>query len=198
MENLCELTDFKPIGKFEKKTQIILSDTKRHHLNYIESLKSRYNKKNPYLPHYVISKGGKVFNIIDPETYSKYIDDEKNNKKAIVICLENLNWLKKNTLDNSYINWIGDIYKKEVYKKKWKGQFFWDRYEQKQMESLALVIKELCGKFKIPKECLDHNVKLDGVEHFKGIVTRSNYDSYYKDVNPAFDFKLLKNLLEND
>ena len=51
---------------------------------------------------------------------------------------------------------------------------------------------------KINKECIGHNVKYDGVEHFEGIVCRSNYDFDYKDVSPAFDFKLFKELLEND
>ena len=198
MENLYELTDFNPIGESNKKTQIILSDTKRDYKNYIESLKYRYNKKNPFLPHYVITKTGVIYNIIKPNTYSNYMENENYDKKSIVICLENLGWLKKNTLDSSYSNWIGDIYKKKVYEKKWRGHFFWDKYEDKQIISLIMLLKELCKKFKIPIESLGHNVKQDGVENFKGIVTRSNYDSYYKDVNPAFDFKLLKELLEND
>ena len=69
MENLYELTEFKPVGKNNKKTQIILSDTKRDCKNYIQSLRYRYNNNNPYLPHYVISKTGEVYNIIDPKMY---------------------------------------------------------------------------------------------------------------------------------
>ena len=198
MENLYELTEFKPVGKNNKKTQIILSDTKRDCKNYIQSLKYRYNNNNPYLPHYVISKTGEVYNIIDPKMYSNYMENDVYDKKSIIICLENFGWLKKNTLDTSYSNWIGDIYRKKVYEKKWRGYFFWDRYEDKQIESLTTLIKELCNEFKIPTECLGHNVRQDGVENFKGIVTRSNYDSYYKDVNPAFDFKLLKDQLKDD
>jgi N-acetyl-anhydromuramyl-L-alanine amidase AmpD len=198
MENLYELTDFNPIGENEKKTQIILSDTKRDYKNYIQSLRYRYNKKNPYLPHYVITKTGDIYNIMDPKMYSNYMENEDHDKKSIIICLENFGWLKKNTLEASYSNWIGDIYKKKVYEKKWKSHFFWDRYEDKQIVSLTMLIKELSEKFKIPAECLGHNVRQEGVEYFKGIVARSNYDSYHKDVNPAFDFKLLKELLEND
>ena len=41
MENLYELTEFKPVGKNNKKTQIILSDTKRDCKNYIQSLKKK-------------------------------------------------------------------------------------------------------------------------------------------------------------
>ena len=52
--------------------------------------------------------------------------------------------------------------------------------------------------FKIPIECIGHNVKQEGVEFFKGVVSRSNYDTDSKDVNPSFNFKLFKELLEND
>jgi hypothetical protein len=95
MENLYELTEFKPVGKNNKKTQIILSDTKRDCKNYIQSLRYRYNNNNPYLPHYVISKTGEVYNIIDPKMYSNYMENDEYDKKSIIICLENFGWLKK-------------------------------------------------------------------------------------------------------
>jgi hypothetical protein len=56
----------------------------------------------------------------------------------------------------------------------------------------------LCEKFKIPKVCLGHNVKFDGVEYFKGVVSKSNFDFIYKDVNPSFNFKLFKEKLDDD
>ena len=197
-ENLYELTDFNPIGISDKKTKIILTETKRDYRNYILSLKYRYNKKNPYLPNYVITKDGDVYNIIKPNQYSNYMVDEEVNKTSIIIALENLGWLKKNTLSDTYVNWIGDIYKEKVFEKKWRDHFFWEPYNKKQMVVLSKLLVELCDKFNIPKRSLGHNVKYDGVENFKGIVTRSNFDFIYKDTNPSFDFKLLNELLEND
>ena len=52
--------------------------------------------------------------------------------------------------------------------------------------------------FDIPLNFVETNVKLDGIEKFKGIACRSNFDFIYKDVNPSFDFKLLKQKIEND
>ena len=161
-------------------------------------MQNRNNGKYNKIPNYLITRDGKVINILPDDSYSNFFEESEINKNSIIICLENFGWLKKNTLDTSYSNWIGDIYRKKVYEKKWRGYFFWDKYEDKQIESLTTLIKELCNEFKIPTECLGHNVRQDGVENFKGIVTRSNYDSYYKDVNPAFDFKLLKELLKDD
>lgn len=198
MVNLYELIDFKLKGEGVKKTQIILAETKRNHVDYINSLKYRYNKKNPYLPHFVITKDGEIFKILKTDSYSEFMEDEDIDKRAIIVALENLGWFKKNPMDDTYINWIGDIYKQKVFNKKWRDHFFWDLYEEKQIKSLANLLKELCDEHDIPKVTIEHNVKQDGVEYFKGVVSKSNFDFYHKDVNPSFDFKLLKKLLEND
>jgi hypothetical protein len=97
-----------------------------------------------------------------------------------------------------HINWIGDIYKKKVFERKWRDEYFWDPYEKTQLESLSKLTKNLCGEFEIPVDCIGHNVKQEGVEFFRGVVSRSNYDIDFKDVNPSFNFKLFKELLEND
>jgi N-acetyl-anhydromuramyl-L-alanine amidase AmpD len=195
-KNLSESIEFNSLGENKKKRQIILAETKRNHRDYINSLRYRYNKKNPYLPNYVINKDGEVFKIIPPEKYSKFMCDEIVDKYSIIICMENYGWLKKNPLENSYVNWIGDIYKQKAYEKKWRDNFFWDPYNEEQMKSLSKLIIELCDEFKIPKTCLGNNVKQDGVENFKGVVSKSNFDFSNKDVNPSFDFKLLQELIK--
>ena len=124
MGNLYELAEFKEKGVNNKKKQIILTDTKRDYKNYINSLRYRYNKENPYLPNYLITKDGDIYRILEPEKYSDFMNDDNIDKNSIVIAIENNGWLKKNPLDNTYVNWIGDIYKKEVYEKKWRDYFF--------------------------------------------------------------------------
>lgn len=197
MENHLKLTGFEPLGFNEKKRQIILCDTKRDYRNYINSLIYRYNGKNPYLPNFVIDKTGKVYSIIPPDSFSNFMQDKKIDKKSIIIVLENNGWLKKNPLDNTFINWVGDIYKKDVFEKKWREQFFWEPYTKKQLIGLSNLIKEMCEKFDIPKESLGHNVISDETSNFNGVVSKSNYDFLHKDVNPSFDFKLLKELLDD-
>lgn len=198
MEVVYNLTDFNPIGVNDKKTQIVLTDTKRNVKNYIQSLRYRYNKKNPYIPNYVISKDGYVYKIMEPNMYSNYLENETFDKKSIIISLENFGCLKKNPLEDNYVNWIGDIYKQKAFERKWRDCYFWDRYEDSQFESLGNLLKELCEKFNIPKITIGHNVRQEGVENFKGIATRSNYDVEHKDVNPSFDFKRLENILKDD
>jgi N-acetyl-anhydromuramyl-L-alanine amidase AmpD len=196
MVEIQDLTGFKSIGKNKKKKQIVLCHTSRDVKDYLVSLQTRYNGKNPYLPNYVVDREGNIINIIPPDTYSKFLETESFNKDVIIICLENLGWLRKNPLSGAYVNWIGNIYNEGIYERKWRGHFFWQPYSKKQLSSVGALIDELCNDFNIPKTLIGHNVKVDGVEKFEGIVTKSNYDSSYTDLSPAFDFEEMKKILE--
>ena len=52
-------------------------------------------------------------------------------------------------------------------------------------------IEKICKEYNIPNEFIGHNVLVDGIEHFKGVVSRSNYNEYWMDINPSFKFELL-------
>lgn len=199
MPDLSELIEFNPVGESKSKKQIILCETKRDVKNYIYSLKYRYNGKNKYLPNYVISKDGEIYEIIKPLFYSKFMNNSKIDKNAIIICLENLGWLEKNPLENTYLNWIGDIYKEEVFEKRWRDKFYWHPYNnEKQIINLSKLIKTLCKDYDIPLVCTESNVFLNDAKQFKGVISKSSFDVRYKDLNPSFDFKLLEKLLKND
>lgn len=195
---ILNLTEFKPVGKFKNKKQILLTHTTRNLKDYISSLKYRRNGDNKKLPHYLISREGEVYQVIPPDTYSRYMDVQTYNKQNIIISLENLGWLKKNPLEGGYINWIGNIYKDRIYEKKWRGYFFWQPYTDEQMKSLSNLIKKLCEDFNIPMTSIGHNVKVDKIEKFNGIVTYSNYDKERTDLNPSFDFEELIKKIENE
>jgi len=198
MLDLQELTEFSIKGENKEKKQIIICDTKRNYRDFINSLRYRYNKKNPYIPNYVIKKDGTITKLMDPIFYSKFMNNEGIDKNAITICLENLGCLKKNPINDNYSNWIGDIYKESVYQKKWRECFFWEPYDVIQIKSLSDLILELCEMYGIENKCVGTNVKIEGIENFNGVITRSNFDTNYRDVSPAFDFKLLKKLIGDD
>ena len=194
-----ELTGFNSVGKWKNKKQILLTHTSRDGGEYINALRHRYNGEYTKVPHYLIRKDGRVFQLLDPEFYSDFFDKNKNHKQSIVISLENLGWLKKNPLNATYINWIGNIYKESVYERKWRGHIFWDPYTDAQMESVQNLCLDLCDRFNIPKTCIGHNVKIDGIEKYEGVVTKSNFTSNVTDLSPAFDYEeFLKVLEENE
>jgi hypothetical protein len=112
--------------------------------------------------------------------------------------LENLGWLEKIPLTNHYLNWIGDIYKEEVYERKWRDYFFWEPYPEEQIKKTAELCKFLLDKHKITNRCIGHNTKINGIENFSGILSKSNIHEDYTDLSPAFDFELFEKFLENE
>ena len=60
-----------------------------------------------------------------------------------------------------------------------------------QTESTNTLIGELCKANDIPREFVGHNVLIEGVENFNGVVSRSNYNEYWTDLSPSFKFELL-------
>jgi N-acetyl-anhydromuramyl-L-alanine amidase AmpD len=186
---------FKSLGKQKNKKQIILCHTSREVEEYLASLKYRYNSKYDKIPNYIVTKNGTILQLLPDNGYSNFFTEERLNKNSIIICLENLGWLEKKPLTNYYINWKGSIYNQEVYEKKWRDFFFWEPYTDVQIEKTA----ELCGKLideiKIKKNCVLHNTKIDGVKDLEGIVSRSNFDAKYTDLNPSFNFETFIKLI---
>ena len=186
------------VGIENKKTQIILTHTSRNVKEYLTSLKYRYNKKYDKIPHFIITRDGKIIQTLDTEKYSKFLNNSKHDKQSIIISLENLGWLEKEPLKNYHINWIGSIYKEKVLDKKWRDYFFWEPYTKIQLDKTAELCKKLSKEHPINLTCIGHNTKTNRMETFNGILTRSNIDDDSTDVSPAFDFEYFIKKLENE
>ena len=111
MTEIVSYGDFKPSGKQKKKQQIILQHTSRNIEEYLLGLKYRFNGKYKKIPNYVVSRDGKVLQLLVNEHHGEIFSEENINRNSIIISLENLGWLEKEPLNNQYVNWIGDIYK---------------------------------------------------------------------------------------
>jgi N-acetyl-anhydromuramyl-L-alanine amidase AmpD len=195
MIDIIKYGDFKPLGKQKKKNQIILTHTGRNVENYLASLRYRYNGKFHRIPNYVITKKGDILQLLDNIEHTNFFSEININRNGIIVSLENLGWLEKQPLENQYVNWIGDIYKGTVYERRWRDYFFWDKYSDKQLDSLAFLCEKIIKENKISKDIIGHNTKVKNVNMFSGIVTRSNFDSNYTDLSPAFDFEKFRKIL---
>ena len=198
MIDIIKYGDFKPLGKQKKKSQIILTHTSRNVENYLASLRYRYNGKFDKIPNYVITKKGQVLQLLNNIEHTNYFGETNINRNSIIISLENLGWLEKQPLENNFVNWIGDIYIGKTFDRKWRDYFFWDPYSEKQIDSLSKICKNIISDMKIQKEVIEHNTKINGIEKFEGIVTRSNFDSNFTDLSPAFDFENFRKKIENE
>jgi N-acetyl-anhydromuramyl-L-alanine amidase AmpD len=198
MVDVIKYGKFKSVGKQTKKNQIILTHTSRNINDYLQSLKFRFNGDFKRIPNYIITQEGKILQLLGNTEYSEYFKEPNVNRNSIIISLENLGWLQKEPLTDHYINWIGDIYKGRVFEKKWRDYFFWQPYTEKQIENTGFLCKELFVQMKINPQITGNNTKINGVEKYKGLVSRSNFDVDFTDVSPAFNFDELLKYIEND
>lgn len=180
---------FTPLGKQKKKTQIVLSNTFRPVHCYLSKLKFRFNGKYTKIPNFIVTREGKIIQILRSIEHSNYLPNVNLNRNSVIVVLENLGWLEKEPLTNNYINWIGDIYNGPVYEKKWRDYFFWHPYTSSQIEQTSNLCKMICNEVSIKKEFIGHNTKINGIEKFEGIVSKSNYDSDSTDLSPSFEFE---------
>ena len=198
MVNIKENINLKCVGKQKKKKQIILTNTGRNIDDYVASLKYRYNGKYDKVPNFIISRDGFVYKGLPEIGFSNYFKNSNVNRNSIIISLENLGWLEKRPLTDYYVNWIDDIYKGEIYEKKWRDYFFWQPYNEKQIEVCAELCKSLMIDYSIDKKCVGHNTKVEGIERYEGVVSRSNFNSMYTDLSPAFNFEKFLKYIENE
>jgi hypothetical protein len=198
MIDVIKYGDFKPTGKQKKKQQIIIQHTSRNIEEYLLGLKYRFNGRYKKIPNYVVSRDGKVLQLLNNESYGKTFSEENINRNSIVISLENLGWLEKEPLNNQYVNWIGDIYKGDVYEKKWRDYFFWQPYTETQIEYTAKLCKKISEETGIPVEVVEHNTRINGVEKFRGITSKSNFDSVFTELSPAFNFETFLKYLNDE
>lgn len=198
MLNIKKYGKFSKFEKNKNKKQIILCHSYRPKNEYLNSLKNRNNGKFDRIPNYFITKDGDILSLISDDSYSNIFTDKEINRNSIVICLENLGWLQKTPLGLSYSNWIGDIYSKDIFEKKWRDKIWWEPYPIKQIDSLIGLSKKLLTKFSIDFKFIGHNTKVDGVKLFNGIVCKSNFSNRYTDLSPSFNYEYFKNNIENE
>jgi N-acetyl-anhydromuramyl-L-alanine amidase AmpD len=198
MIDIVKYGKFTASGKQKKKNQIILTHTGRDYSNYINSLTYRFNGNYNKIPNYIITRKGRIIQLLNDIEYSNIFDIPNTNRNGIIISLENLGWLDKIPLKNHYINWIGDIYKGKVYEKKWRDYFFWEPYTEIQTEKTIELCKIIFSKMSIKPRFIGHNTKITGIENYEGVVSRSNYDSIYTDINPSFNFEYFLNQISDE
>lgn len=174
------------------KTQIMLYDTTRRFDDFIMKIKYRRNGKYGDIPHFCITKLGKVYKLVDPEYTTNTFGDPKIDNKQIKIAIENLGWLNKNTITRIYNNWIGDSFRGVPLTKNWRGHQYWDPYSKEQTQALADLCLVLCVKYDINYFGVTSSGYIENVKNINGIVSKSNYQDIYTDINPSFNFNIFE------
>jgi hypothetical protein len=174
------------------KTQILLYDTKRRIDDFIKMLKYRRGGKYEDIPHFCITKTGKVYKLVEPDYMTNTFDEASVDKKQIKIAIENLGWLNRNTIMGTYSNWINDVYRGEPHLRGWRGYFYWDVYTKEQLTALADLSLLLCVHYDIPYQAVPSSGFFENAKNFNGIVSKSNFSDIYTDINPSFNFNIFE------
>lgn len=182
-----------------KKTQIILGGSLRKDSNHILHLKHKDFGMTKRWPTFSITREGKIFQHYDPTYYSDYMGVKDIDKKSVSIVLENMGMLFYDVNKESFVNWIDEACtdSKMIGEKLWKNSRYWERYSNAQYDSLVWLCNFLIKEHDIKLDAIGHNVLETEIDlpNFQGILTRSNYDSDYTDLNPMFEWnKFLKML----
>jgi hypothetical protein len=174
------------------KTQIMLYDTTRRFDDFMMKLKYRRNGKYGDIPHFCITKMGKIYKIMEPEHSSVTFGDPKIDNKQIKIAIENLGWLNKNTITRIYNNWIGDAFRGVPLLRNWRGHQYWDTYSKEQSQALADLCLVLCVKYDVNYFCVPSSGYIENAKNINGIVSKSNFLDIYTDINPSFNFNIFE------
>ena len=196
-----EILDKKKLNIVKKKslkTQIMLCDTGRRADDFLNKIKYRNNGNYDDIPHFLVTKLGMVYQLFDTDYSSITFNKPKIDKKIIKVAIENLGWLVKDNVTGIYNNWIEDPYRTEPFIRTWRNRFFWDKYNEDQMNSVSLLCDYICDKHGIFKQTVPSNGYLENVSNFKGITCKSNFSSIYTDINPSFNFRVFFNTKQNE
>ena len=77
LDELVKYGNFQSVGKNQNKKQIILTNTSRNVKDYLQSLKYRYNGKYDKIPNYIVTREGKILQLLDNDEYGKYNGNDK-------------------------------------------------------------------------------------------------------------------------
>ena len=106
----AETFKFKLKKKKYKKSQILLYDTKRKYDDFMKMLKYRRNGNYDDIPHFCVTKSGKIYKILEPEYSSNTFNNDSVDRKQIKIAVENLGWLNKNTIITGLMIHLGALH----------------------------------------------------------------------------------------
>ena len=106
---LCLKEEHREIHYFA--LQMVERTTKKEEENFIKMLKYRRNGNYDDIPHFCITKAGKIYKILEPEYSSTTFGNTSIDRKQIKIAVENLGWLNRNTITGIYNNWINDPFR---------------------------------------------------------------------------------------
>lgn len=172
--------------------RIVIDDSCRVGSNHIIHL---INQNNDVISsNYTITREGVIYNNIPYGYFTNLFNNKELNETSITISLENANYLIYE--NKKYFNWINELVdKNNVGMRLFNGFKFWEKYPIVQIKALAELIIYLLDITKIENKIIGDNIFDKNLNNFNGVVCKGNLIPDNYEVNPLFDFNLLKSLI---
>jgi len=180
------------------KKRIVMCNSFSVNMNHYVGWLTRNNGRYKKTAHYTISLDGLIYEHINFKFTTELLGETLFDNDTIYVVLENEGWLIKDlNIENSYINYVGNIYNRidTVCQKKWRNKLFWAPYSEQQFNSSVHLIKHLMLVNNISGDVPITNIKINGEVDQYGVLYRSNIDGKYTDLNPCWDFINFKDKL---
>jgi hypothetical protein len=179
------------------KSLIILGSTNRPEDFYLKRQTKKDNKKSIDWNTYTITRDGNIYEHYNPIYYSEFIGDSIIDRKSVSVLLENMGHLYYIEDSDIYINDLNELYQTNdnIFTKEWRGYKYYEPYTKEQYDATVYLCRSLCLELNINDDSIGHNAYDDNAKNYNGIISRSNLDVNFTDLNPSFDFrKFLKDL----
>jgi len=140
---------------------------------------------------YVVDRDGTVHETFDPSRWAYHTGTGSAlDKRSVGIELTNWGWLTKK--DGRYYNWRGgEIDASDVVEAPWRGQHYWQRYPQAQIDALLRLVPAVCDRFDIDRDCApgvwgERHADYKRFKRFEGVITHAHVRADKTDLSPAF------------
>lgn len=184
------------------------------------------NKSNKIAVAYCINRKGEIFNLFDDKYHANHLGLTTKHFQQFKLPYQNLNlstigiellsWgaLKKGTdgyyypiqyINNPKVRIAGQCPQFEYSQiesncscvEEYRGYKYFEKYTKEQLNSLKILLQQLCTKYQIPKKYnpIMNSCDINALKGEKGIFTHAAYRPDKSDLSPQFELiKILKNL----
>jgi hypothetical protein len=194
------LNHFNYVKEKTLKNKIVIGSTNSKGMNHFIGWKTRWGGNYTRTAMFTITINGEIYQHFDDTYFSNFLGIHDIDPYIISIVLENQGWLQPlNDVKSSYITYTNTIYKGrgKIFKKRWRNREYWAPYTKKQYNSLKELVNFICEKHKIKLNVVPHNLNINEIKDFNGITYKSNYNKFYTDINPSWEFEKFKQEIEN-
>lgn len=187
MPNIIQIPDFKNYIKTKtNKRAIVLHGT------YSGNAKGTINwlktgSQKGVAVHYVIGEGGDIYKLF-PESYFAYhcgANFRTLSRQSFGI--EITNWLSLQKRQNKkYYTWTNKIISSDevLQTPEWRGYRYWQKINEKQLQSIYLLVRYLCNQYNIQKKVAIYKQEMNNIDTFNGICFHSTFHPTRQDFVP--------------